>query len=190
MSLRRRPGCLATTLGLVVLCLAIVYGVAAITSPWAFHIGGRSTPLLYWSGYGKLVAKSGTYPLYVLLYPSSHFSRLHLDGMRPTGGVQGSGWLCTSPGVVQRLHLSGTLFGGWTSTEGALLDFRLNERKIFDVGQRQGFFDLYGRWHGQQLVMDERGRVGGVFQSNLKVEQASIVLDWGSYSEFKAMCDR
>jgi hypothetical protein len=70
------------------------------------------------------------------------------------------------------------------------MDFRLNERKIFDVGQRQGFFDLYGRWHGQQLVMDERGRVGGTFQSNVKIQEASIVLDWGPYSEFKKMCER
>jgi hypothetical protein len=103
-------------------------------------------------------------------------------------GLQGSGWLCTAPGVIQYLKLSGTIYAGWKSTEGSVMHFRLLEPKIFDVGQRQGFFDLYGRWRGPELVMEERGRVGSVFRSSLKVEQASVVLDWGRYSEFKTMC--
>jgi hypothetical protein len=188
MSVRRRHGCLATLFGLLVLCVVAVYGVAALTSPWAFHIGGRWTPLLYWSGSGKLVTKGGTYPLYVSFFPSSHFSRLHLDGLRPTGGVKGSGWLCTSPGVIQRLELSGTIFGGWSSTEGSLMEFRLLERKVFDVGQRRGFFDLYGRWHGPELVMEDRGEPGSPFRSGLKLEHASVTLDWDRYSDFEAVC--
>jgi hypothetical protein len=188
MLVRYFRGCLGSLLGVLVLGVAVVYGVAALISPWAFHIGGRTTPLLYWSGYGKLLTKSGTYPLYVTFFPSSHFSRLHLDGLRPTGGLQGSGWLCTAPGVVQNLKLGGTIYGGWKSTEGSVMQFRLLEPKIFDVGQRQGYFDLYGRWRGQELVMDDRGRYGGTFRSGLKVEQASVVLDWGRYSYFKTMC--
>jgi hypothetical protein len=188
MSVRRRHGCLATLFGLIVLCAAVVYGVAALTSPWAFHIGGRWTPLLYWSGTGKLLTKGGTYPLYVSFFPSSHSSRLRLDGLRPTGGVRGSGWLCTSPGVTQRLKISGTIFGGWRSTAGSLMDFRLLEPKIFDVGQRQGFFNLYGRWHGPELVMEDRGEPGSTFRSGLKIEHAAVTLNWGSYSDFKAAC--
>jgi len=188
MLARRRHGCLTTLFGILVLCLAAVYGVAALTNPWAFHIGGRWTPLLSWSGSGKLVTKGGTYPLYVSFFPSSHSSQLHLDGLRPTGGVQGSGWLCTSPGAIQRLELSGTIFGGWRSTEGSLMEFRLLERKIFDVGQRQGFFDLYGRWHGPELVMEDRSEPGSQFRSGLKIEHASVTLDWGHYSDFEAMC--
>jgi hypothetical protein len=68
------------------------------------------------------------------------------------------------------------------------MQFRLLEPKIFDVGQRRGFFDLYGRWRGPELVMEERDRPGSVFRSSLKVEHASVVLDWGRYSEFKTMC--
>ncbi|HYL93952.1 MAG TPA: hypothetical protein VEW69_12445, partial [Alphaproteobacteria bacterium] len=87
---------------------ALFYGVVVALNPWSLHIGGRWTPLLYWSGSGNLITKGGAYPLYVSFFPSSHFSRLRLDGLRPTGGVQGSGWLCTSPGVMQYLELSGT----------------------------------------------------------------------------------
>ncbi len=189
MPIGKRHGCLATLFGLLVIGVAVVYGVAALTSPWAFHIGGRSTPLLYWSGSGKLVTKNGTYPLYVYFFPASHSSRLQLDGLRPTGGLQGSGSLCTSPGVIQQLKLSGTIFGGWRSTEGSLMEFRLLEyKKFLDSGTHRGYFDLYGRWRGQQLVMDDRGRWSAPFRSGLKIERASVTLDWGSYSDFKAAC--
>jgi hypothetical protein len=187
MAIRRR-GCFANVVGLLVLAVAVVYGVVGLTSPWAFHIGGRWTPLLYWSGSGRLVTKNGSYPLYVYFFPSPHFSQLHVDGLRPTGGLQGSGWLCTSTGEVQYLKLSGTIFGGWRSTDDSLMDFRLNDRRVINLGQVQGFFDLYGRWHGQELVMDDRGRTGGVFRSGLKIEHAAVVLNWARYSDFKDMC--
>jgi hypothetical protein len=184
----RLRGCISQLPGLLILCVVLVYGVAAIIGPWSFHIGGVPTPLLYWSAYGTLHTKNGTYPLYVLFYPSPTFSKLHLDGLRPSGGVQGNGSLCTSRGVTQYLKLGGTIFNGWSSTEGSLIEFRLLEPKYFDVGQRQGFFDLYGRWQGPELVMDGRGRVGSTFRSGLKIEQQTVTLDRGSYSDFKAVC--
>jgi hypothetical protein len=186
--MQQRRGCLFSLFG-PLLALAVVYAVIAALDPWALHIGGRSTPLLMWRGSGKLVTKGGiVYPLYVSFYPSSHFSQLHLDGLRPTGGLQGQAWLCTSPGVSQRLRLNGTIYGGWRSTQDSLMAFRLNEPQIIKLGQRQGFFDLYGRWHGPTLVMDDRGRVGGTFGSGLRIDHASVSLDWGSYSDFKAAC--
>jgi hypothetical protein len=51
---------------------------------------GLWTPFLTWSGYGNLVTKTGTHLLYISLSPSSHFSRLHIEGMRPTEGVKGN----------------------------------------------------------------------------------------------------
>jgi len=188
MRTQRRHGCVAQLLGLVILCLAVVYAVAAITAPWSFHIGGVPTPLLYWSGSGILRAKDGTYPLYMLLYPDAHFSRLRLDGLRPTGGVQGSASLCTSPGVIQYLKLSGTIYGGWSSTEDSLISVRLLETKYFDVGQRQGYFDLYGRWRGPQLVMDDRGAWASTFRSGVRIEHASVTLNRAGYSDFKTAC--
>jgi hypothetical protein len=189
MQVRRRQGCVATLFWLLIIGLGAVYVVAAVTAPWSFHIGGRWTPLLYWPGYGRLVTKNGSYPLYVMLYPSSHFSRLQLDGVRPTGGVQGSGWLCVSQGAMQRLELSGTIYGGWRSTEGTLMEFRLLEPKVIDTGQRRGYFDLFGRWNGPELVMSDRGESPSEFRSGLKIEQASVTLDWGRYGDFKTVCN-
>jgi hypothetical protein len=184
----RRHGCIGQLFGLVILCLAVVYAVAAITAPWSFHIGGVPTPLLYWSGSGTLHTKGGDYPLYVLLYPYRGSSRLRLDGLRPTGGVGGSASLCTSRGVIQYLKLSGTIYNGWSTTEDSLLSIRLLEQKYFDVGQRRGYFDLYGRWRGPQLVMDDRGAWASTFRSGVRIEHASVTLDRGSYSDFKAAC--
>lgn len=187
--MQQRRGCLVRVLWLPVIAVAIFYAVVIITSPWALHIGGRTTPFLTWQGSGKLVTKGGTeYPLYVSFFPSSHFSRLHLDGLRPTGGLQGSGYLCTGPGVSERLKLSGTIYGGWRSTEDSLMSFRLLEAKVIDLGQKTGYFDLYGKWHGPTLVMDDRGRVGGQFNSGMRIDHASVSFDWGSYSDFKAAC--
>jgi hypothetical protein len=184
----RRGGCLGDLLKLSVLGGVLLYGLVGLTSPWAFHIGGRWTPLLYWSGVGRLTTKGQTYPLFVTLYPSFQFSRLHVDGLRPTGGIGGTASLCASADVVEALNVGGTIFDGWRSTEGALIEFRLLEYRILDVGQRQGYVDLYGRWHGSKLVMDDRGRANGTFRSGLKLERAAIVLEPGNWSEFKAAC--
>ena len=141
-----------------------------------------------WSGYGKLVTKTGTYPLYITFHPSSHFSRLHSAGSRPTGGLQGNAWLCTAPGSIERLWLSGTIYNGWSTTEASLMGFRLNERDDIDLGQHRGYFDLFGRWQGAQLVMDDHGEYSSTLRSGLRPEHASVTFDWGSYSDFKSVC--
>ena len=184
-----RRGSLLKSLFMLILCGALIYAVIAVLNPWALHIGGRSTPLLYWHGSGKLHTKGGAeYPLYVSFYPSPHFSRLQREGLRPTGGLQGSAWLCTSRRVMQRLKLSGTIYGGWTSTEGSVMTFRLLEPKTIDLGQGQGYFDLTGKWRGPQLAMDDRSSVGGPFRSGLRIEHASVAFDWEDFRIFEAVC--
>jgi hypothetical protein len=51
--------------------------------------------------------------------------------------------------------------------------FRLIERNAIDLGQHRGYFDLYGRWQGLQLVMDDRGGYSTTFRSGLWPEHAS-----------------
>src|SRR4051794_2331041 len=168
MGIRRKSPFLALLVAIV-----IAAGVL-LTSPWALHIGGRWTPFLTWWGSGKLRTKNGVeYPLYVMLYPASHFSRLHFEGKPPTGGVQGSACLCTAPGVSQYLKLSGTIYGGWSSTEDGIIGFRLLEPTIIDLGQkRAGYFNLSGRWKGPELLMDDRDSWSLSFRSGLRIEHA------------------
>ncbi|HEY6972354.1 MAG TPA: hypothetical protein VJA94_24295 [Candidatus Angelobacter sp.] len=185
----KRRGALVQLLLVLIGGGALFYAIVVLTNPWSVHMGGRWTPLLTWQGSGRLLTKGGVeYPLYVQFYPSSHFSHLHLDGLRPVGGLQGSAWLCTARGASQRLNLSGTIYGAWSSTENNLVAFRLLEPKPIDLGQAQGFFDLTGRWHGQQLVLDDPSHVPAKFRSGLTIEHPSVTLDWGKYSDFKAMC--
>ena len=187
--MQKRRGCLVQTGLALVFGLGVIYAVMLVTSPWSLHIGGRFTPLLTWQGTGKLITKGGAeYPIYLYLFPSPHFSRLRLNSLRPTGGLQGEARLCTAPGVSERLKLSGTIYGGWSSTENSVMAFRLLEAKIFDVGQKQGYFDLMGRWQGQELVMEDRATYARQFRSGLRIENASVRLNWGSYSDFKALC--
>lgn len=185
-------GCLPKLLGIAIFGLAVFYGVMAITDPWAFHIGGRLTPFLTWHGYGQLQTKDGNrYPLYVSFYPSSHFSQLRREGLRPTGGLQGYGWLCAAPGVSQRLDLSGTIYGGWRSTDGSLMAFRLLEwrttrDRLLGTAPNRGYIDLSGRWHGSQLLVNQD--FATPFRSGLRFDHASVTLDWGTYSAFKELC--
>ena len=90
--------------------------------------------------------------------------------------------------MTQYLKLSGTIYNGWSTTEDSLLSIRLLEQKYFDVGQHRGYFDLYGRWRGPQLVLDDRGAYASTFRSGVRIEHASVTLDRGSYPDFSAAC--
>jgi hypothetical protein len=162
----------------------------ALLAPWSFHIGGRWTPGI-WRGYGKLRTASGDeYPLSVEFYPSfKGASRLRRNGQRSSSALRGMGWLCTSQGVVQRLTLSGDIYGAYLHTEGSHIGFRLNVPLVFDVGQKRGgYFDLYGGWQGQDLVMQDDGSWEGAFKKGSYNHRATVTLSWGSSSDFKALC--
>ncbi len=173
----------------LVLVLTLVYGAMVLLNPWSIHMGGQWTPLLLWTGTGKLVTTSGTYPLLVTFGPFGHSSRLRLDGLRPTGGVSGWGWLCTPQGTTIRMRLYGTIYDAWRSTDGALMQFRLNERlQNFPTIRDGGYVDLYGHWRGPQLVMDDRSAWSAPFRSGRRIKQASVTLRPGSKSDFDAAC--
>ena len=55
---------------MAVAAVTFVWGVTVALNPWALHIGGRSTPLLYWHGRERVLSKDGkTYPLYLSFTP-------------------------------------------------------------------------------------------------------------------------
>jgi hypothetical protein len=168
--------------------------VVVALNPWALHIGGRSTPLLYWHGTGTVLAKSGkTYPLYISFLPGrpqGFAGGGRREGKRVSAQLTGTGWLCIAPGQVEIMDLSGTMYGGYTSAADSLFDFRLLERrKAFAINpQRRGFFDVAGNWHGPQLVMDRPGEQGIPFKSGLFIDNATVTLRWADYEDFGAAC--
>jgi hypothetical protein len=185
-------GCLTKLLLWLGLAIVVAWGLLVVMNPWALHIGGRSTPLLYWHGTGTVVAKNGkALPLYVSFWPGRPGGRGgRREGKKVSARLQGTGWLCISPGNVERLELSGTMYGGYTSDANSLLDFRLLERKSpFAINpQRRGFFDLAGMWQGPELVMNRPGEQGIPFRSGLFIDDAVVTVRWATYDDFEAAC--
>jgi len=187
----RLPGWLIRLLLVPLGAAVVLYAVVNAANPWAAHIGGRTTPLFYWHGYGRLQSQDGHgYPLYVIFYPGSLFtpSERQKQGLHASGDLQGSAALCASPGVIQRLHLTGTIYGAWHTTEGSLMDFRLLQPRAPDSGPQTTFFDLEGRWRGPDIYMDHVADAGNEVPSALPIEDATVTLNWGSYSEFEGAC--
>lgn len=187
-------GCLTKLILWALVGCACAWALLVILNPWALHIGGRSTPLLYWHGMGTVVSKDGkAYPLYVSFWPGRP-QGIHGGGRREGQGVRahlsGTGWLCIAPGTIERMQLSGTMYGGYTSDRDSLLDFRVMEwRKPFAINyQHRGFFDVAGTWHGQDLVMDRSGEQGIKLNSGPFIDNATVTLRWSSYSDFETTC--
>ena len=69
------------------------------------------------------------------------------------------GWLCSAQGVVQRLDLTGDIYGTYLNTDGNQTGIRLlDARHPFRINaQNQRYVDLYGRWHGPELVLQDDG---------------------------------
>jgi len=196
--MRTKTGCLAGCLTKLLLWSAIgiaaIYAFTIALNPWALHIGGRSTPMLNWHGSGTVIGKGGkSYPLYISFWPGRP-QGFHGGGRREgkivSAHLDGNAWLCTAPGQLRRLDLSGTKYGGYTSSDNSLFDFRLIDySKPFTMRRpNRGFFDLAGTFHGQQFVLDRSNEQGIPFDKSLFLDNATATLDWSTYDDFVFAC--
>jgi hypothetical protein len=182
-------GCLTKSVLLLVLGAACFGLIVAVLNPWALHIGGGSTPFLYWQGTGTLVTKDGkSDPFYLFLYPGSSMSRLHKNGEQPVSGLSGTAQICTAPGESQVLKVSGTMWGSRSSTDGDLVSLRVLEWKLIDTANRKGYFDLIGAWHGSALVLDQPDAETRTFLNGLRIDGPKVTLRAGSKDDFEAAC--
>jgi hypothetical protein len=184
----QRLGCF----GVLGFGLVLLLALTALLAPWAYHIGGRWTPGVWW-GFGKLRTTAGDeYPLFIYFFPDvSTTSHLRLNGQRPTSGLHGGGWLCSAQGVMQRLDLSGDIYGTYLNTDGNQMAIRLLDARHVSINaQNRRYVDLYGRWHGQELVMQDDGGWERGFHPDPHNpnERAAVTFTWGSYWEFKDVC--
>ena len=102
----------------------------------------------------RWLSKDGkAYPLYVSFWPGK--PGRHGGGRREgklwSADLKGTGWLCIAPGSMERMDMSGTMYGGYTSSDNSLFDFRFLEwRKPFQINyQNRGFFDVAGTGTGR-----------------------------------------
>jgi hypothetical protein len=187
-----------------VVLLAIFAGVFFMTyalfTPWALHIGGRSTLDRQWDGFGEVKASNGG--RYVL------FTHLEggLDSGRQTsygGGslvrrdnLHGRAELCTLSGATHTFKLAGVV-DKWWSTDGAPTRIRLNHGTPVPL---QSGWDVYlrGSWDGPALPLEStdgsfteaftpRGDIRRV-TSTADAGTARVTLRYGSHDEFAAAC--
>jgi len=112
------------------------------------------------------------------------------EGKLVSAHLSGDGWLCIAPGNVERMQLSGTVYGGYTSSADSLFDFRLLEwRKPFNINyQNRGFFDVAVKWQGPDLVLTRPNKQGIKLNTGPFIDNARVTLSWSTYDEFEATC--
>jgi hypothetical protein len=192
--MRRISGCLTKLFLWAAVAVVLGWGVLVALNPWALHIGGQSTPLLYWHGDGIVRAEGGkALPLYVSFWPGRprRGRGVRREGRIISARLRGTGWLCIAPRTVERMDVIGTMYGGYISDVDSLLDFRLLEwRRPFTIAPpKRGFFDLAGTWQGSDLVMNRPNQQGIPFNSGLFIDHAVVTLRWASYDDFEAACN-
>jgi hypothetical protein len=186
--------------GSFLLLMTVVIGfMYAGLTPWALHIGGRSTPGRQWDGLGQVQASNGG--RYVLF--------AHLEGGRDNPGrrspgashaaadnVHGTAELCTESGVTHTFKLAGVV-KTWWSTDGATTSIRLTGGAPVKL---MSGWDVawHGIWHGPALELTSpdnsfteaftpRGEIRRVV-STADAGTARVVLQYASHAEFDAAC--
>lgn len=196
--MRTRTGCLAGCVTKLVLygaaATVFIYVFTIALNPWALHIGGRSTPMLWWHGSGTVVSGNGnSYPLYLSFWPGKpgRHSGGRREGKGWSASLAGNAWICVAPGQISRLDLSGTMYGGYASSDSSLFSFRLIDyTRPFHARRRdRGFFDLAGNFHGRQLVFDRANEQGIKLIEGPFISHATADLQWSTYNEFVSTCN-
>jgi hypothetical protein len=147
-------------LALRILLILIVVAVGAyiLPSPWAFHMGGKFSPLAEWDGYGPVQASNGGhYLLYTHLRGGIVNDHGHAGcSLTGCGSLVGSAQLCTQGGQHYTFVLTGAVHG-WYSTNGSRTSIELTggTPKRLPRGWVVAF---HGTWHGPDLPIADTGK--------------------------------
>ena len=189
--------------GGLVFAVGIVFALYALLTPWAFHIGGRWTPLPGWTGVGTLRDSTGAqYGLYLAFAPEIRHGRggNSITGPAhptPATSLRGDAKVCTSQGNTFAFQVSGDVYGAWRDIEGYEISLSLGGPR--DQKPRR-HFDLHGAFHGSELSMDDHKSMFMYFvhdgtltparsyTSPVPEKHATVTLKWGSKADFDALC--
>lgn len=134
----------------VLLCLYV------LPTPWAFHMGGKFSPVGEWSGYGPVQAgNGGRYLLYTQLRGGIVNNHGHRGcGFPRCDALSGSAQLCAQSGRHSSFGLTGAVHA-WYTTNGARTDISLTG----SVRNRPpaGVASFHGIWHGAVLPLTGTG---------------------------------
>jgi hypothetical protein len=133
---------------ILIVALLCVY---VLPTPWAFHMGGKFSPLGEWDGYGPVQASNGGH---YLLYTHLR-GGIANDHGRPSCSFMGcdtligTAQLCTQGGQHYTFDLTGAVHG-WYTTNGSKTGIELTggTPKHLPGGWVVAF---HGTWHGPEL---------------------------------------
>jgi hypothetical protein len=157
-------GCIPQLLMLAVFCVLVVEVVMLVIGPWVFHVGGHWRVWPAWQGVGQLHEPAGDYPMYVLIAPSPHGTRLGGGGQ----GLTGQAYICGPNGRAWRLRLTGGApRSAWWEMKGKPVWINVAARPLnwnfVDYHKWLPQFALWGQWDGPNLVMQDKGTFANAF---------------------------
>ena len=156
---RKRTGCLGQLILLAVFVVAVAMGVAAITNPWIFTVGGHFRLLPEWTGSGLIAGPGGNYRIFVSFYPSRGGSRI-----LPSTSVRGSGMICTPAGRNYSVRISGGApLRVWSDMNNQAFTLNTYTRGVFSTQHDGPKLRLTGRWNGANLILNDGGSLAGAF---------------------------
>ncbi len=138
-------------LRLLLILIVVLLGLYVLPTPWAFHMGGKFSPLGEWDGYGPVQAgNGGRYLLYTHL--RGGLANNHGHAGCSFGGcdtLTGTAQLCTQGGQHYTFDLTGAVHA-WYTTNGSRTNIVLTGSKPEPLphGWEVAF---HGVWHGSVL---------------------------------------
>ena len=182
----------------IVLILVIVgLCVYILPTPWAFHMGGKFSPLGEWDGYGLVQASNGgRYLLYTHL--RGGIANTHGDATCSFTGCDnlvGTAQLCTQSGQRYTFDLAGGVHG-WYTTNGSRTTIGLTGGTPASL-PRGTVVAFHGVWKGPALPLASNSftevftPAGDIRKttSAANTGTALVVLRNGSQTSFDQACN-
>ena len=184
-------------LRLILILFVVLFIVYVFPSPWAFHMGGKFSPLGEWDGYGRVRASNGGgYLLFTHLRSgivNNHGQpSCHLFGCE---ALTGSAEVCAGGGQRYTFALTGTVHG-WYTTNGSRTTIGLTGGTPASL-PRGTVVAFHGVWKGPALPLASNSftevftPAGDIRKttSAANTGTALVVLRNGSQTSFDQACN-
>ena len=138
-------------LRLLLILIVVLLAIYVLPTPWAFHMGGKFSPVGAWDGYGPVQAGTGgRYLLYTHLRGGLFNNHGHAGcSFGGCDTLTGTAQLCTQGGQRYTFPLSGAVHG-WYTTNGSRTNIDLTGGKPTPL-PRGWVVAFHGVWHGAVL---------------------------------------
>jgi len=186
-------------LRLILILFVVLFAAYVLPSPWAFHMGGKFSPLGEWEGYGPVRATNGGSYLLFTHLRGGLLANHGRGGCSFTGcdTLTGSAQLCAKGGQRYTFALTGAVHG-WYTTNGSRTTIGLTGGTPTSL-PHGSVVAFHGVWKGPVLPLASTGNTfteiftpaGGIRKtaSAANLGTALVVLRNGSQTSFDQACN-